>query len=129
MNDNLTDINIEAYIDIRDYITSNWTGIELLDDEDESIIKITTADNRLAWTTDDETNIIALTLTLTGSDAEIASLLPLTICKSRILKGDVVMDEKVLPYENFILPLPTSQLNLTHQIEMPYTVVDTEEII
>ena len=129
MNDNLTNISMEAYIDIRDYIISSWTGIELLNDNDESILKITTVDNRLTWTSDDETNIIALSLTLSGSDSEVVGILPATISKSRILKGDVVMDEKTLPYENFILPLATSQLNLTHQIEMPYTVPDTEETI
>jgi hypothetical protein len=127
MNDNLTDISMAAYLDIRNYITTNWLGIELLNASGESILKITTADNRLEWVVDEESNIISMNLTINGSDAELAPLLPVTISRSRILKGNAVMDDKVLPYENFILPLPASQLNLSHQIEMPYVVVDTEE--
>ena len=129
MNDNITNISAAAYEDIKSYIISRWLTIELLDNNDVSIIKLTTDDNRVNWVQESNSNTVSLEIVLTGSDSEIVSSLPITISKSRVLKVNAIMDEKLLPYNNFVLPLSTSQVTISHQIELPYIPVpDTEEI-
>lgn len=115
----MTEITEPAYQDIRNYIQTNWTYMELRDVENTPIIRIRIGgDARAKWVHTANARTLMAEVTVQGSDADIP--VPCTIARSVIYKGAVggeaFSEETITP---FYIMDESDRCTITHHIEVP----------
>lgn len=117
----MAEITLQAYQDLRDYIENNWKYIELRDDENTSILRISTSDDRVTWTHTENAQTLELTCVISGDDADIT--LPQTFASSAIYKvatgGNAFSVET---FTAFSMQNEADQLTIKHKIQVPQVV-------
>lgn len=117
----MAEISNAGYQSIRDYIQSNWQYIELRDETNSPILRISTNDNRVQWSHDVGSQTLELTCIIKGDDADITK--PVTFASSAIY--DVVTGGSPYAVENFTpftMENDADQLIIKHQIQVPQLV-------
>lgn len=64
-------ITANGLLDLRQYVETNWSYIEIYDDVDAVIVRLPISDPRVTWVDDATTNPLRIEAVLTGSDADI----------------------------------------------------------
>lgn len=120
----MAEINSNGYTSIRNWIddrttSDTWSVIELVDDTDTPVIRLTLSDSRVSIPSSQGANPYTLRIEVSPSDADISS--GQTFAGSRIFKTDTNGDE-VTPIENFssvTLNNNDDVLVVRHDIEAP----------
>lgn len=115
----MAEITNYAYQDLRDYIKSNWQFIELQDDQNNPIIRLSPSDSRVK--SEIEGNNVKLTVVIKGNDTDITS--PSTFAKSVIYDvatgGQPISEESFTP---FTIESDQDELTVIHTIQVPQLV-------
>lgn len=114
----MAEISQAGYQLLRGYIQSNWNYIELQDENNARVIRVSTADSRCTWTHTAGDRTLKLQLVISGSDTEIT--LPKTVTKSVIYNvatgGNAISTESFAP---FTFESNEDELTVIHNIEVP----------
>lgn len=114
----MAEIKPEGYQAIRNFIQSNWQYIELRDENNTPIIRLSPSDPRVSWihTAGDQT--LKLQIVVKGSDSDI--ILPKTFASSHIYDtatgGNSFSDES---FPAFTMQSENDQLTVIHEIQVP----------
>ena len=119
--DIMSEILLEGYQSIRDYIQNNWSYLELRDMSDASIVRLKIdTDPRASWTHLQGSQTLEITVVIKGSDADIGTL-PKVFNSTAIFKdaigGDPCSVELFNP--NFTMASSEDQLTIKHRIQVP----------
>lgn len=115
-----TEITAEGYLDIRNYIesASGWPWVEVRDDTSTPWGRFNTTDPRVEWTHEVGANPLELSISLTGSDADMT--LPETFAEVAFFKEEIGGDALAAgPITNVTLEQTTDQLVIKAQVEVP----------
>lgn len=120
----MAEINSNGYTSIRNWIderttSDTWNVIELVDETDTPVIRLTTTDSRVSIPSSQGANPYTLRIEVSPSDADISS--GQTFAGSRVFKTDADGDE-VTEIENFssvTLNNNDDVLVVRHDIEAP----------
>lgn len=114
----MAEVSAAAYQDIRDRIQSNWTYLELYDNNNAVIFRLAPSDARLTWTHAPGAQVLERQAVIKGNNADVT--LPKTFAKSAIFKvataGDALSTET---FTNFTMQTVDDQLTIRHRIEVP----------
>ncbi|MGG4039292.1 hypothetical protein [Heyndrickxia ginsengihumi] len=117
----MAEITTQAYQNLRDYIQSNWQYIELQDDSDGAILRLSPSDSRVTWTHNAGDQTLKLQIVVKGSDTDIT--LPKTFASSHIFNvatgGISFSDESFTP---FTMSTDQDELTVIHNIQVPQVV-------
>lgn len=117
----MAEITSQAYQDLRDYIQSNWQYIELRDDSNNAILRLSPSDNRVMWTNNAGDQTLKLQIVVKGSDSDIT--LPKTFASSHIFNvatgGTSFSNETFTP---FTMSTDQDELTVIHSIQVPQVV-------
>lgn len=114
-----TEIREDGYQTLRDFIESDWTYVELRDDDDSQVTRIDIDDDaRASWEHDAGAQTLEVEVTVEGSDDDIPT--PTTFTASASYNTDTDGDE--LAWDDFpdaTIETDDDTLVVTHQIEVP----------
>lgn len=112
----MAEITAYAYEKIREFAETNWKYIELQDDTNTPIVRLTNTDPRVTIVKDAST--IKITITVKGSDVDITA--PKTFTKSivydKAIGTDAISTEVFTP---FTILGDEDTLVVIHTIEIP----------
>lgn len=114
----MAEITQEAYQDLRDYVQENWRYIELGDENDAPILRLSTTDSRVQWAHEAGSGELQLQVTIKGTDGDIA--FPTTFASSSIY--NVEAGGKAFSKENFnsfTVETENDELTVVHSIQIP----------
>lgn len=107
-----------GYQDIRNYVQSNWTHVQLSTYEGVPIVRLPVTDERLLWTHVVGSSVLELTISLQGTDSDLT--LPVSIGRIGLYKDGVtstaMTDE---PFTPQLINVTTDRLKLIYQIQVP----------
>ena len=115
----MAEITSQAYVDIRNHILSSWQYIELQDEIETPIIRLSKSDSRV--TSIIEGNTVKVTVIIKGSDVDIIA--PKTFAKSAIF--NVAIDGQPFSIEQFTpftIEGEFDELTVIHTIQVPQVV-------
>lgn len=123
----MAEVVTNFYEEVRKSIDPNTTGddvdwIELLDDTDTQIIRVSTSDSRVSVTSGSASNPFTIEITVSPSDSDINT--GQTFGGSRLWFADSAGNEAT-PIESFsdtTLDNTDDELTITHEIEIPQIV-------
>lgn len=117
----MAEINTDGYQSIRDYIEANWQYIELRDDTDTAIVRLSPSDSRVSWTHTAGDQTLKLQIIVKGSDADITA--------SQIFASSAIYDVasggnpySVESFTTFTIEADEDELTVIHNIEVPQVV-------
>ena len=117
----MSEIKTAGYQDLRDHIESTWAYIELRDNEGTAIVRIPVSDPRVSWTHSPGAQVLELTVTVKGSDADIP--VPQTIAGSALYKvaaaGNALSEET---FTAFTIMAAEDEITIKHQVQVPQVV-------
>lgn len=112
-----SEIPSAGYTDLRDYVRNNWDYIELVDDTDSVVLRVSVSgDSRASWTDNGQTQLAEITVS--GSDADITT--PVTIDESRLF--DVSSGGSAYSSDTFAaatLQQDSDELTVQHEVQIP----------
>ena len=114
----MAEITSHAYQNLRDYIQSNWQYIELQDEQNNPILRLSPSDNRVSWIHNAGDQTLKLQIIIKGSDTDIT--LPTNYAKSLIFNvatgGQPLSEESFSP---FTMESEQDELTVIHEIQVP----------
>jgi hypothetical protein len=115
----MAEILTAGYEDIREHIIDTWIWIELRDEIGDPVVRLSTADPRVSFTSLDPTvNPIELVITVEGADGDIP--VPTTFRYSAIFNvGTLGSPFSVEEFTQFTINAPEDQLTVRHRIQVP----------
>ncbi|NYV68138.1 hypothetical protein HYI36_22940 [Bacillus sp. Gen3] len=115
----MAEISELGYQHIRNYIEENWKFIELQNELGAKILRLDTTDPRVTWTHAPGSDVLELSITVSGSDAEVT--LPKTFAASAIYTSAEASEPvtAVEPFSNFEMTMEEDQITVRHRIEVP----------
>ena len=117
----MAEISNQGYQSLRDYIQSNWQYIELQDDTNTPILRLSPSDSRVTWTHLVGEQTLKLQIVVKGSDIDITY--PVTFAKSLIFDvatgGSAYSEETFTP---FTIESDQDELTVIHSIQVPQVV-------
>lgn len=117
----MAEVTAEGYRSIRNFVQVNWIYHSLRDDIDAEIIRISPLDVRTSWTHVVGAQVLEITTTVTGADADITP--PQIFVGSKLFDvssaGSPLADETFL---SFTIEIDSDELTIKHQIEIPTVV-------
>jgi hypothetical protein len=118
----MAEITTAGYENIRQHILDSWIWIELRDDTNTPVLRISTSDPRVAWTSlDPTTNPLELVITIEGADVDVP--VPTTFQYSAIYDVNTAGDAySVESFTVFTISANEDQLTVRHRIEVPQIV-------
>ena len=115
------EVTENGYQSIRDFIQANWIYHSLRDDEDAEIIRVSPSDARCGWTHTAGAQVLELTTTVTGADADITPAQ--TFAGSELYDvssgGEPLADET---FAAFTIETDSDELTTKHRLEIPRVV-------
>lgn len=116
----MSELTADGYQTIRDYVRSNWSHIEIYDDNGNAVTRVDIdGDNRSQWYDEDGDNVLKVEFDVTGSDGDVS--LPVTLQKSAIWDSgsggnQVTVKEQ---FANATLNQSGDNVTITHTINIP----------
>lgn len=116
----MAEILAAGYQNLRQHILDTWIWIELRDSNGDPVVRLSTSDPRVAWTSmDNTTNPLELVITVEGGDADIP--VPTTFRYSAIYNigptgGSAFSVEE---FTQFTISANEDQLTVRHRIQVP----------
>lgn len=112
----MAEIRQEGYQALRDFIQSNWQYIELQDNLDSPVLRLSPTDEKVTWIHNAGESVLKLQIVVTGLDVTLGT----TISHSAIY--DVATGG--LPYSketftSFTFESDEDQLTVIHSIQVP----------
>ncbi len=113
-----TEITEFGYQLVRDYIESDWNYIEIIDENSNPIMRLSTDDERVHWAHDPGDQILVLSVGLSGSDPDLA--LP------KVVTGSVIYHTEISDNPIHSDGMPAAEMNneadtltINHRIYVP----------
>ena len=114
----MAEIREVGYQAIRDFIQGSWTYIELRDGAGTPVLRLDTGDARVSYTHEVLSQTLELTVTLTGSDADVN--LPQEFAQSALFSdGSSTNAYSIETFTSFTMESELDELTVKHQIEVP----------
>lgn len=114
----MAEISSYGYQSLRDYIQSNWKYIELQNELNNPVLRLSPSDTRVTWIHNAGEQILKLQIIVKGSDTDITY--PVTFTKSLIFDvatgGNAYSEE---PFTAFTIESDNDELTVIHSIEVP----------
>lgn len=114
----MAEINTSGYQAIRDFIQSSWQYIELRDDTNAAIVRLSPSDSRVTWTHLSGEQTLKLQIVVKGSESDIT--VPQTFASSAIYSistgGSAYSVETFTP---FTMESDQDELTVIHSIQVP----------
>lgn len=114
----MAEINTSGYQSIRDFIQSSWQYIELRDDTNAAIVRLSPSDSRVTWINNVGDQTLKLQIVVKGSDTDI--IVPQTFASSAIYSvgtgGSAYSVESFTP---FTMETDQDELTVIHSIQVP----------
>ncbi|MDE8562759.1 hypothetical protein PNH38_02540 [Anoxybacillus rupiensis] len=114
----MAEITSSAYQALRNYIQNNWKYIELRDDANNPILRLSPSDSRVTWVHNAGDQTLKLQVVIKGSDADITK--PKTFASSAIY--DVATGGQPYSIESFTpftIESDMDELTVIHEIQVP----------
>ena len=113
-------ITSAGYQDVRDHIVANWNYFAIYDEQENELLRIPTTDPRCTWVHAPGAQELDLQVVLKGTDADIASLMPVKVAFSGLFKVATGGDE--LSYDGFAefnIASSADILTINHKVQVP----------
>lgn len=112
----MAEIRQEGYQALRNFIQANWKYIELQNDANSPVVRLSPADNKVTWVHNAGESVLKLQIIITGANVTLGT----TISHSAIFDGAT----GGLPYSKetfnpFTFESEEDQLTVIHSIEVP----------
>jgi hypothetical protein len=118
-----TELTSAGYLDLRQAIQARWLYVSIRSDADAELLRLEiAADARCTWQDNGTPNPTELVIALSGDDADISGVLPMTIAGTKLFKGAAggdAMDGDTFTAATLASADPADMLTITHKIQVP----------
>lgn len=116
----MAQITTYGYNDVKAYVISNWASVSIKDNTNAQILRLSTSDSRITWTSNTVNPIVA-TIVLKGSDSDLVGVLPKTFASVQLFKtnADVNGMTTAEAFTNFTMTSVDDQLTIKFNVEFP----------
>ncbi|MFD2703920.1 hypothetical protein [Salibacterium lacus] len=114
----MAEIKSAGYQAIRDFIQSNWTYIEIKDDSDTAVLRVSPSDSRVSWIHTAGNQTLQIQIVVKGSDSDIS--IPQTFALSAIFdteSGGTAYSEE--SFTAFTMESEEDEITVVHSIQVP----------
>lgn len=115
----MAEIRQEGYQALRDYIQANWQYIELQDNTESPVVRLSPADSKVTWIHNAGESTLKLQIVLTGADVTLGTSISHSAIFN-VVSGGLPFSKET--FTSFTFESEEDQLTVVHSFEVPQVV-------